>query len=80
MFPYIYNVVWADTDNIEDIKYPVAHGLVFAENFARAASIVSEYFGEEAIMKMTITPIGDGTENILDLTEEQAKSFETEFT
>ena len=44
MFPYIYNVVWADTNNIEDIKYPVGHGLVFAENFARAASIVSEPF------------------------------------
>ena len=80
MFPYIYNVVWVDTDNIEDIKYPVGHGLVFAENFSRAAAIVSEYFGEEAIMKMTITPIGDGVENILDLTEEQAKFFETEFT
>ena len=77
MFPYIYNVVWVDTENIGN---PVGHGLVFAENFTRAASIVSEYFGEEAIMKMTITPIGDGVENILDLTEEQAKFFETEFT
>ena len=77
MFPYIYNVVWVDTENIED---SVGHGLVFAENFTRAAAIISEYFGEEAIMKMTITPIGDGVENILNLTEEQAKFFETEFT
>lgn len=74
MFPYIYNVVWVDTED------SVGHGLVFAENFARAAAIISEYFGEDAIIKMTITPIGDGVENILDLTEEQAKFFETEFT
>ena len=80
MFPYIYNVVWVDTENIGDVKYPVGHGLVFSENFTQAAAIVSEYFGEDAIMKMTITPIGDGVENILDLTEEQAKFFETEFT
>lgn len=80
MFPYIYNVVWIDADNIENIKYPVGRRLVFAENFARAAAIISEYFGENAIMKMTITPIGDGVENVLELTEEQAKFFESEFT
>lgn len=80
MFPYIYNVVWFDDEDSENIKYPTSHGLVFAENFTKAAAFISDYFGEEAIMKMTITPIGDGIENILDLTEEQVKFFETEFT
>lgn len=77
MFPYIYNVVWFNDEDRENIT---SHGLVFAENFTRAASFISNYFGEEAIMKITITPIGDGIENILELTEEQVKFFETEFT
>lgn len=78
MFPYIYHVDWYDWDGEKSILTP-GHGLVFADNFSKAVERVTEYFGEENVNKITIKEIGDGTEYILDLTEQQAKYFETEF-
>lgn len=73
MFPYIYHVDW-------DGDLTPSHGLVFADNYSTAVQRIIEYFGEENISQLSIKEIGDGTECILDLTEQQAKYFETEFT
>lgn len=79
MFPYIYHVDWYDWDGEKSNLTP-SHGLVFADNYSTAVQRIIEYFGEENISQLSIKEIGDGTECILDLTEQQAKYFETEFT
>lgn len=69
MFPYIYLAKWWD-DSAEQIS----HGLTFATNFANAMTNVAKYFGEDDIIEITLTLIGDGSENVLELSQELAES------
>ena len=78
MSPYIFITEWWDCDG-EKSEKRTDYGLVFAQNLTDATHHIADYFGEESIAKMTITPIGDGVNNILDLTQEQAEYFEKEF-
>jgi hypothetical protein len=48
------------------------------ENISDALSHVADYFGEDNIAEITITPIGDGCDNVLDLSEEMYKEFHGE--
>lgn len=68
MFPYIYKVKWYDEENIE-----TSYGLTFAETFAQASRLITEYFGEENIASIKIEGIGDGSHNILELDKEHAE-------
>ena len=44
-------------------------------NLFEATKRVVEYYGEENIAEITMTPVGDGSENVCELTEEQAKQI-----
>lgn len=70
MFPYIYLVKWWD-----DCELIVSHGLTFGENLPDATRRVAEYFHEDNIQEIALTAIGDGCENVLELTEELAESL-----
>lgn len=81
MFPYIYHIDWYDwNEEKQESILITSHGIVSADNFPEAVRRMCDFFGEENILKFSIQAIGEGTENILELTEEQAKYFETEFT
>ena len=77
MFPYICAVRYYD--ELDD-KHPVitSHVLVMGENISDAMGHVANYFGEDNIAEITITPIGDGCDNVLDLSEEMYKEFHGE--
>ena len=70
MFPYIYLVKWWD-----ECETVISHGLTFGLNLADASHRVAEYFHEINIQEITLTVIGDGSENVLELTEELAESL-----
>lgn len=74
MFPYIYLVRWYDETNTNP-PVSTSHGLTMGCNLFEATKRVVEYFGEENIAEITMTPVGDGSENIYELTEEQAKQL-----
>lgn len=77
MFPYICAVRYYD--ELED-NHPVItnHVLVMGKNISDALAHVADYFGEDNIAEITITPIGDGCDNVLDLSEEMYKEFHGE--
>ena len=77
MFPYICAVRYYD--ELED-NHPVitSHVLAMGENISEAMHYVANYFGEDNIAEITITPIGDGCDNVLDLSEEMYKVFHGE--
>ena len=80
MFPYVYHVDWYDWDE-EKKESPIvsSSGLVFAANYPDAVHRICEFFGEENIAKFSIQIIVEGLENIRELTDEQVKYFETNF-
>ena len=77
MFPYICTVRYYD--ELED-THPVIEGytLVMGENISDALGHVANYFGEDNIAEITITPIGEGCDNVLDLSEEIYKELHDE--
>ncbi len=70
MFPYIYLAKWWD-----DCAEQTSHGLTFGLNFPDAMDRIVKYFGEENIIGITLTQIGDGSENVLELSEELAETL-----
>lgn len=70
MFPYIYLAKWWD-DGAEQ----VSHGLTFETSFSNAMARVAKYFGEENIIEITLTLTGDGSENVLELSQELAETI-----
>ena len=70
MFPYIYLAKWWD-----DTTKQVSHGLTFETNFSNAMANVAKYFGEENLIEITLIQVGDGSENVLELSQELAESI-----
>jgi hypothetical protein len=70
MFPYIYLAKWWD-----DCAEQVSYGLTFGQNYPDAITRVVEYFGEENIIEITLTETGDGSRNVLELSQELAESI-----
>lgn len=70
MFPYVYKVKW-DCDGTVNTY----HGITFAENYLEACRNVSQCYGNEDILKMSITAVGEGLENILELPKDIAHSI-----
>lgn len=73
MFPYIYKVKWWDDGKNHSVT--TSHGLAFADDLSKATSRIIEYFGEENIAKLTVSPIGDGSEGILELEKDMADAL-----
>lgn len=79
MFPYICTVRYYD--ELED-THPVIEGytLIMGENITDAMRHVADYYGEDNIAEVTLIPIGDGCDNVLELSKEMYDKLKNETT